>query len=128
MKTTRTPGSSVDSTDTDILSPTTIFELLDHDRRRYTLHYLSQKVGAVSLSELAEQIALWENQPTSDQYERILTGLHHHHLPQLADAEIIRYDIDDETVTLLEMADQLTPYLQLAMPDDLSLSDGSGGT
>jgi hypothetical protein len=123
MKTTKTPGSTTGSTENDTLPPTTIFELLVHNRRRYILHYLSQKVGAVSLSELTEQIAIWEDQPTYDHYERILTGLHHHHLPKLADAKVIQYDSDAETVTCLERADQLVPYLQLSMPEDLSMSD-----
>ncbi|WP_227377952.1 DUF7344 domain-containing protein [Haladaptatus halobius] len=128
MRTTKTPGSSAGSTDNGTLPPTAVFELLAHDRRRYILQYLSQKVGAVSLSELTEQIAIWEDKPTYDQYERILTGLHHQQLPKLGDAGIIRYDVDAETITLLETVDQLTPYLQLAMPDDLAMSDESDDT
>ena len=60
-----------------------MFDLLASDHRRYTLHYLSQKVGAVSLCDLAEQIAIWEADPTYDGYERTLTGLYHIHLPKL---------------------------------------------
>ncbi|WP_438267487.1 hypothetical protein [Haladaptatus halobius] len=49
-------------------------------------------------------------------------------MPKLVGAGIIRYDIDAETITLLETVDQLTPYLQLAMPDDLAMSDESDDT
>ena len=67
MKTT-TPDTPVSSTETATLTPTTIFDLLANDRRRYVLHYLSQKVGAASLDDLAERVALCEDDPTSDRY------------------------------------------------------------
>ena len=118
MKTT-TPDTSISSTDTADLTPTTIFNLLANDRRRYALHYLSQTVGAVSLGDLAEQIALWEDNPTYDHFERVVTGLHHMHLPKLADAGVVRYDVEQETVELREAADELTPYLKRVTADDL---------
>ena len=116
---TKTPDTSVSSTDTPDLTPTTVFGLLANTRRRYVLHYLSQTVGAVSFDDLAEQIALWEDDPTYDRYERILTGLYHTHLPKLADAGVVRYDVERETVELLETADALMPHLELATATDL---------
>lgn len=118
MKTT-TPDKSVSSTSTTDLTPTTIFSLLANDHRRYTLHYLSRKVGAISLGDLAEQIAIWDADPTYDHYERILTGLHHRHLPKLADAGVIRYDVEQETIELQDAVDNLIPHLDLTTADDL---------
>lgn len=118
MKTT-IPDKLVSETGTGDITPTTIFTLLANDHRRYTLHYLSQKVGAVSLGDLAEQIAIWEADPTHDHYERILTGLYHTHLPKLVDAGIVRYDVEQETVELLEAIDSLIPHLNLIVADDL---------
>lgn len=91
-----------------------IFDLLAHDRRRRTLQYLQQVVGAVHVSDVADQLALWEGEHTREQYERICTGLVHAHLPKLADAGVVQYDPDTETVALVETADQLHPYLDLA--------------
>lgn len=118
MKTT-TPDESASRTSTGDLTPTAIFSLLANDHRRYTLRYLSRKVGAVSLGDLAEQIAIWDADPTYDYYERILTGLHHNHLPKLADAGVVYYDVEQETVELLETVDSLTPHLTLTAAADL---------
>ena len=100
------------------LSTNTVFELLLDQRRRYALYYLSKKVGAVPLQELAEQIALWEGEPTYDRVERISTGLHHRHIPKLVDTDVARYDPNRETIELLESAGQLEPYLELAIGSD----------
>ena len=116
---TSTSDTSISSTDTVDLAPTTIFNLLANDRRRYVLHYLSQTVGAVSLGDLAEQIALWEENPTYDHYERVVTGLHHIHLPKLADAGVVRYEVEQEAVELRKAANELTPHLKRVTADDL---------
>lgn len=117
MKTT-TPDTPVNSTETSALAPTTIFSLLANDRRRYVLRYLSQKVGAASLDDLAEQVALREGEPTADRYERILTDLHHTHLPKLVDGSVVRYDVERETVELRDAADELMPYLECVATAD----------
>lgn len=101
------------------LSPSTIFSLLAEERRRYTLQYLGRRVGAVPLGEVAEQIALREDDPSRDRYERVITGLHHIHVPRLCDAGVIRYDPERETLKRLPAADKLTPYLDLAAAADL---------
>lgn len=116
--TTKTPTESQRSRQTDDLSASEIFPLLAHDRRRSVLHYLTQQVGSVSLGELAEQIAIWEDDPTFDQYERILTSLHHTHLPELVEGGLVRYDSDQETVDGLDAIHSVQPYLDLALHDD----------
>lgn len=116
---TETTDPATSSIDTAELSPTAIFDLLADDRRRYALHYLSRKVGAVPLGELAEQIALHEGDPTRDRYDRILTGLYHCHLLKLTDAGIVRYDPDRKTVALRDEDERLAPYLKLSVADDL---------
>lgn len=110
-------GSSTGGID---LTPTTIFGLLANDRRRYALHYLSNTVGPVALYDLAEQIAARENDPTYDRYEQILISLSHVHLPKLADAGVVEYDLELETVELVGGVDELTPFLDLAAAEDLA--------
>lgn len=102
----------------DDLPTDTIFEVLANPRRRYLLHYLSQRVGAVGVDDAAEQIALWEGDATRDRYERVLTGLFHVHLPMLADAGLVSYDSILETVTREKSVRCLAPYLELAASDD----------
>lgn len=101
------------------LSPTKIFDLLRDDRRRYILHYLFRHPGVVSLNDLADQITRWEEKLSYDCYERILTSLYHIHFPKLANAGLIQYDTEQETVELLETADQVSPYLALAAAEDI---------
>lgn len=117
--TTKTPIDSPRSSRTDALSASDVFPLLADDRRRNVLHYLSHQVGTVSIGELAEQLAIWEDDPTYDHYERILTSLHHSHLPQLVDGGLVRYDSEQETVDGLDAIEAVRPYLDLALGDDL---------
>lgn len=113
MKTTTPDISANSSTENADLSPDALFTILSDGRRRYALRYLSQKVGAVSLTDLAEQIAIWEETLTQDRFERVLTGLYHVHVPKLEEAGLVRYDARQETVELLETAAQATAHLDL---------------
>lgn len=112
MPTTK-KDSSVGSIECD-LSTSTIFDLLANARRRHVLQYLGQAIGAVRVSDLADQLALLEGDHTHEQYERICTGLVHIDVPRLEAAGVLAYDPERETVELLEAADQLVPYLELA--------------
>lgn len=116
--TTKTPAKSPHSPQSSDLSATDIFSLLAADRRRYVLHYLCQQVGTVSLGELAEQLTIWEDEPTYDHYERVLTSFHHTHLPKLAESGLVQYDVERETVHGLDAMDAVRPYLDLALADD----------
>lgn len=101
------------------LPAATVFSLLADAQRRYTMHYLAGKVGAVAIGDVAEQIALREGDLSRDRFERIVTGLYHVHLPKLRDAGVVDFDLDVETVERLPAADRLTPYLELALRDEL---------
>lgn len=117
--TTKTPVGSRNGRPADELLARDILPLLADERRRRVLHYLSQRVGTVSLGELAEQLALWDDNPTYDHYERILTGLHHRDLPMLIDGGLVHYDAEREAVNGLAAIDAVRPYLDLALDDDL---------
>lgn len=112
MKTnTATPAESPDPIDP---SPTTLFAVFAEQRRQHAISYLSHKLGAVALGDLAEYIALAEGEPTRDRYERVLVSLVHAHIPQLIDAELVRYDAESETVELRPDPAVVRPYLDLA--------------
>lgn len=101
------------------LPPNTIFDLLLDRRRRHALYFLSRRVGAVSIEELADGIAHREGTKRPDDRERISTGLHHTHLPKLVEAKVVSYDPVTERVERLPACDRLDPYLELAETDDL---------
>lgn len=109
-KMTNTTAGSID---TDC-STTAIFDVLADERRQLTLHYLSQTVGAVHLSDLADQISLWEGEHTQDRYERVATSLVHIHLPKMTEAGLVRYDSETDVISLREPGDQCLPILEAA--------------
>ncbi|MFC7081117.1 DUF7344 domain-containing protein [Halorussus caseinilyticus] len=118
MRTDTTESTTQGTAVTD-LSPTDIFGLLADDRRWYALRSLSRRVGSASVDELADELALREGARLSERRDRIRTSLHHHHLPRLCDAGVVRYDAERGTVELLDARDRLAPYLELADADEL---------
>ncbi len=109
--------SVTDQQQSDGLSKDVIFELLKNRRRREVLQYLLDTDGTVTLGELAEQIAAWENDTTisalsSDQRKRVYVALYQTHLPKMDDAGIIDYDQDRGLIELADNADLLVMYLE----------------
>jgi len=86
------------------------FDLLADRRRRYVLYYLREE-GAADVDELAEQLSRWEGTPTPEQRRRILTELHHKHLPKLTENGVVRVG---ESVEVVGMDSQMEAYLDLA--------------
>ncbi|APW99272.1 transcriptional regulator [Halobiforma lacisalsi AJ5] len=110
-------ASSVgDGEDDERLSKDVIFELLKNRRRREVLAYLLEAEETVTLGELAEQIAAWENDTdvnalSSDQRKRVYVALYQTHLPKMDDAGIVEYDQDRGLISLSDNADLLMMYL-----------------
>lgn len=93
-----------------------IFSLLSNHRRRYAIHICKREDDPVTLGDLAEQIAAWEqdkelNEITSDERKRVYTSLQQTHLPTLADAGMITFENGE--VALTERADDLDVYLDI---------------
>jgi hypothetical protein len=89
----------------------TALDLLANQRRRAVLEYLTEAGGTATLTELAVEIATRETRaepnaisdhadvsPRNRRAVRI--SLHHTHIPKLADADVIDYETETETVTL----------------------------
>lgn len=108
---TQTPQDA--EIDTPDISHTELFTAFAAERRQHALTYLAQKPVAIPLGDLAEYIALKENEPSYDWYQRILVDLHHRHLQQLRDAGLVHYEADTELVELAVDRDVIEPYLQL---------------
>ncbi len=108
--------SVADSDEDERLSKDVIFELLKNRRRREVLAYLLEAEETVTLGELAEQIAAWENDTevsalSSDQRKRVYVALYQTHLPKMDDAGIVEYDQDRGLISLADNADLLMMYL-----------------
>ncbi len=99
-----------------MLSRDMAFEILTNARRRYTLSYLRSRTGAVSIGELAEVVAAWENDTSielvsSKERKSVYTSLYQTHLPKMADAGVIEYDRQRGNVQLSDRANELDEYL-----------------
>lgn len=107
------------------MSRETVFTILSNRRRRYVLHYLKQRDAPVSIRELSETVAAWENGPdaetvTPKERKRVYTALHQSHLPKMDRAGVVRYDPDRGTVELTDAIDAFDIYLDVVPTSDLN--------
>lgn len=91
-----------------------VHEILRNNRRRETIKFLREKVGAVSLRKLSEVIAereAGESPAPRDHRESVYNSLHQTHLPKLNEWKVISYDLDHKTVQLDKGAREV--YVQM---------------
>jgi predicted transcriptional regulator len=106
------------------LSNDDLYEVLADKRRRYAIHYLKQCREPVSVRELAEQVAAWENAKSVDalrsqERKRVYIALYQSHLPSLDEAGLVHYDEDASTVALADVFDDLKIYLEIVPEADI---------
>ncbi|RKD95604.1 DUF7344 domain-containing protein [Halopiger aswanensis] len=96
------PESSADDPLEDVpLSLDAHLDILANERRRYLLEYLWDQPGHVGSFEAATKHTISQHgqkygwQPNHDD---IQVDLQQHHLPKLADAGLIEYDIRSQTI------------------------------
>lgn len=116
-----------DAPERESLSTEAVFETLSSQRRRYTLHYLKQRREPVTVRDLSEQVAAWENgidreSVTPKLRKRVYTALHQTHLPKMSQLEVIEYDSDRGVVEMTPHVSQLDIYLDIVSTDDLPWS------
>ncbi|GAA0239654.1 hypothetical protein ACFFQF_30065 [Haladaptatus pallidirubidus] len=105
-----------------------LFHLLQASRRRSALIYLRERNEPVSLGELAEHVAAWENNKStaelvSKERQNVYISLYQCHLDKLAEHGIIAFNKDRGLITRLEKASQLDPYLEVENNRLTSLSE-----
>lgn len=98
------------------LSQDVVFDILSSARRRYVLYLLRTEDAPVELTELAEDVAAWENDTTVEeltkqQRKRVYVSLYQTHVPKLEDANLVAYDSDSGEVELTEAASDIDQYL-----------------
>jgi len=99
-----------------------IFDLLSNHRRRYAIHFCKQRDESVTLSDVAEQVAAWEQDKpveelTSAERKRVYTSLQQTHLPTLSESGMIEFDGSE--VTLTEDAEQMEVYMDVVPGDSI---------
>lgn len=95
-----------------------VCDLLSDQRRQYALAGLIDHSGAISLTDLAEDVAGRENEGTLTEIPEatvrtISTSLHHVHIPKLVDAGAGEYDQDGDLVRLSESTELIERVLSL---------------
>lgn len=113
--------------ETPVMPTELIYRVLSDTRRRYAFHYLKQQRGEVSVRELAEQVAAWENdkppaQLSSQERKRVYISLYQSHLPTLDKQGIVAYDTPRGMVSLPEEIRGLDIYLEVVPRWDLRWS------
>ncbi len=100
-----------------------VHDLLSNHRRRFALHALKNVDGTVELSDLAEQVAAWENNKTvetitSTERHRVYTSMQQSHLPAMERAGII--ECDNGTVKPSPKLERLDVYLDIVPEESIS--------
>lgn len=102
-----------------------MLEVLSNRRRRFTIHYLKQRNGEdVTVSELADRVASWENGKDIDQLthrerKRVRNALRQFHLSKLAEHGFVEYDSKRGTVRLTDAASSANFYVDSLTGGDI---------
>lgn len=105
------PNGDPDSSSLDV-----IFDALSVRRCRYALRSLEASETPISLDELAEEVAVREHETAiddvpSEAVKRVYASLYHSHVPKLADADLVDYDWEHETVALSGNGEWMSRHL-----------------
>lgn len=92
-----------------------LYDIFRNVRRRYVLYYAKQVRGPISVNELVEKIASWEDPLDSEGCSRerrrsIYNSLQQTHLPKLEDVGLIEYNRNKKRVTLTAHAERVEFY------------------
>lgn len=95
-----------------------VFDILSNQRRRHTLHYLSQRGGKpVDLRELSRQLSAWENDVSPDEIthrdrKSTYTALRQNHLPKMDAAGVVNWDPNRGYIEPAEEFEEAELYLE----------------
>lgn len=109
------------------LSRDEMFEMLSNRRRRHVLHYLQNSEQQATLSDLAEQIAAWENNTevkdiSASERKTVYTSLQQFHLPKMNKTGAVEYDQRTGEVDITNAAKELDVYLEVVDRYDIPWS------
>lgn len=95
--------------------PTDVYEALGDERRYRTLLLLMTESLPMNVSEVAHSVAAHElgtsrERVPEEHVERVHIALYHHHLPKLADRDLIDYNETENTVEAV--ADEIEALIE----------------
>ncbi|NUC72562.1 hypothetical protein HTZ84_09610 [Haloterrigena sp. SYSU A558-1] len=98
------------------LNTDSLFNLLANQRRRYALSVLSKHQNPIALADLAEEVAIREEDTkitdiSPEKVKNIYMMLYHAHIPKLEDENFVEYNQDRDTVIPKFDADRLQSLL-----------------
>lgn len=101
---------------TESLTQNEAYDLLSNPRRRYVISYLRKHGEPMSVSDLSDAVAAWENeQPveelTDRQVKRVYVSLYQTHLPKMNDAGLLDYDRETGIVRSTSAVAELDDYM-----------------
>jgi hypothetical protein len=97
------------------------FDLLTHEYRRIVLYRLTETTGATDVESLVTAIVgrngSHPGTDRGDDHQAVEVALRHSHLPRLADAGVVAFDRDADTVEL-QRIDEVDRFLSDAASID----------
>ncbi|WP_135534902.1 DUF7344 domain-containing protein [Halostella pelagica] len=93
-----------------------LFHLLADSRRRYALRCLCEHATQLTLADLADEVAVREREMPigeipAETVKRVYMALYHNHVPKLAEANVVEYDQETDTIALGDNTEQVEQYL-----------------
>lgn len=109
------------------LSTDAAYDILSDKRRRYAIHHLKQAGNPVSVRDLAEQVAAWENGKSiaeldSQERKRVYVSLYQSHLESLDKKGIVEYDDERGVVTLTDSVEEADLYMEVVSDQNIPWS------
>lgn len=104
-----------------------LFDLLADPGRRYVLTYLLQAPDYVTCTDLVDHVvAATDHSMTDGEFRtRVTAQLTQTHLPKLADAGLVDYNVERQIVSPTETTVLSRPYLRLALAQQQLTEDDS---
>lgn len=100
-----------------------IFILLSDRRRRQTLRILQGTTSPPTTIELARRIANREHDaPSAQEVQTVHLALHNDHLPRLDEADVVEYDVNEQTIRPGVNFSAITDFLAKVNETDLPWS------
>lgn len=106
-----------------------MYEILTEQRRRHAIECLLEHDTPLTLPDLADEIAVKENgtpisEVPAEEVKDVYLSLYHTHVPKLADANVIRYDQDNDTVAPLDRLSQFDVVVASVLGENTSTTTG----
>lgn len=112
-------GYGEEDDDVGMLSFDAVSDLLSCRRRRYVVECLNQFDAPISLADLADECVEMEHGTClesipAETVMQTYMSLYHAHIPELADAHIVQYDQESDSVALGPNVSQIESHLDRA--------------